>query len=65
MQQKNGRSNHRAKPSQTALFGTIKRPPQLKGQSDPFLPLLTAFEGVVAQQIGYVGTRQNIARLAA
>lgn len=32
---------------------------QLEGQSAPFLPLLTAFEGFVAQQMGYAGIHQE------
>ena len=32
---------------------------QLEGQSAPFLPLLTAFEGFVAQQMGYAEIRSH------
>ena len=38
---------------------------QLEGQSAPFLPLLTAFEGFVAQQMGYAGMRQDTDGLGA
>lgn len=38
---------------------------QLEGQSAPFLPLLTAFEGFVAQQMEYAGMRQETVRLGA
>lgn len=38
---------------------------QLEGQSEPFSPLLTAFEGFVAQQMGYAGMRQETVRLGA